>query len=80
MGKAADNERLRLRASFYNNVGVGALVGGVLLPYLAIHQISPNTVIDLQWAYKFLVPMALAFAVAIAVRIRAEAPVRRIKD
>lgn len=37
MGKAADSERIKLRAIFYNNIGVGLILAGVLLPYLAIY-------------------------------------------
>jgi hypothetical protein len=32
MGKAADNERLKLRASLLNNVAAGLILGGVFLP------------------------------------------------
>lgn len=37
MSKAADSERIKLRAIFYNNIGVGLILAGVLLPYLAIY-------------------------------------------
>ena len=30
MGKAAENERIKLRATFYNNLGVGLTLVGVL--------------------------------------------------
>jgi len=29
-------ERIKLKATFYNNVAVGLLLGGILIPYLAI--------------------------------------------
>jgi hypothetical protein len=32
MGKAGDNERLKLRASLLNNVAAGLILGGVFLP------------------------------------------------
>jgi nitrate reductase NapE component len=34
MGKAADNERIRLKAMFYNNMSVGLWLVGVLYPVL----------------------------------------------
>jgi hypothetical protein len=34
MGKAADNERIKLRATFYNNISVGCFLTGFLVPYL----------------------------------------------
>ena len=37
MGKAAKNERIKLRATFYNNLAVGAAITGLLVPYLAIY-------------------------------------------
>ena len=38
MGKAADNERIKLRATYYNNVSVGLLLAGGLIPYLAFFR------------------------------------------
>jgi hypothetical protein len=34
MGKAADNERIKLKAMFYNNMNVGLWLVGVLYPVL----------------------------------------------
>jgi len=39
MGKTADNERIRLRATFYNNLSVGCLVAGALVPYVALGRV-----------------------------------------
>jgi len=36
MGKAADNERAKLWATFYNNLAVGTALTGFIIPYLAI--------------------------------------------
>ena len=36
MGKLVENERLKLRAAYYNNLGVGLFLGGLLIPYLSI--------------------------------------------
>ena len=38
MGKAANNERIKLKAMYFNNISVGLLVAGALIPYLAIAQ------------------------------------------
>jgi hypothetical protein len=38
MGKAADNEQLKLRANWYNNASVGLTVAGVAIPYLTVPQ------------------------------------------
>ncbi|HEV3111766.1 MAG TPA: hypothetical protein VGY99_14870 [Candidatus Binataceae bacterium] len=36
MGKTADNERIKLRATYYNNIAVGLVLAGCLIPYLAL--------------------------------------------
>jgi hypothetical protein len=36
--KLVTNERIKLRASFFNTVGAGLLLGGFLIPYLTIAQ------------------------------------------
>jgi hypothetical protein len=38
MGKAADNERIKLRATFYNNLAAGLILTGILLPGMAFTQ------------------------------------------
>jgi hypothetical protein len=40
MGKAADNERIKLDAAFYNNIAVGTVIAGVLAPYFAFFQVA----------------------------------------
>jgi hypothetical protein len=80
MGKAAENERLKLRATFFNNIAVGAVVGGALLPYLALHQTVAGMTTPTQLFFRFVLPIILAFAVAIASRLRADSLARQIKD
>jgi hypothetical protein len=38
MGKAAENERIKLKATFLNNIAAGLFVAGVFGPFLAIIQ------------------------------------------
>jgi hypothetical protein len=50
MGKAADNEKIKLRATAFNNVAVGLYLGGALIPLLlAFVQQSP--VFTRQWVF-----------------------------
>jgi hypothetical protein len=42
MGKAAENERIKLRAAFYNNVSVGLVVTGFFVPLLTVYQKMPE--------------------------------------
>ena len=36
MGKAAINAKLKLRAAFYNNIAVGFIVSGIVIPPIAL--------------------------------------------
>jgi hypothetical protein len=36
MGKAADNERLRLRAAFYNTLASACVITGLFVPYFVL--------------------------------------------
>lgn len=38
MGKAADNELIKLKATFFNNLAVGGIVAGVIAPAFSIYQ------------------------------------------
>jgi hypothetical protein len=38
MNKAAQNERIKLRATYFNNLSAGLLLGGCLIPYLVFVQ------------------------------------------
>ena len=38
MGKGAENERIKLKATYLNNLAVGMALAGVLVPYLAFVQ------------------------------------------
>jgi hypothetical protein len=49
MGKAAENERIRLKANWYNNLSVGLTLGGVLIPYLILTQKVPDFI---QYLYE----------------------------
>jgi hypothetical protein len=42
MGKAAENEQLKLRATWYNNVSVGLFVAGFFVPSLLLPQKFPE--------------------------------------
>ncbi|MCX7298605.1 MAG: hypothetical protein NTU64_17460 [Hyphomicrobiales bacterium] len=42
MGKAADNERIKLRANIYNSLAAGTLLAGVFIPILPVYQAIPK--------------------------------------
>jgi hypothetical protein len=37
MGKAANNEIKKLRATFFNNVGVGCFLTGCIIPFFSLY-------------------------------------------
>jgi hypothetical protein len=54
MGKSADNERLKLKATHLTNLSVGLYLGGLLIPYLAVTRRAPEIehVLDALFAGK----------------------------
>jgi len=75
MGKAADNEALKLSAMFYNNVAVGAIIAGVVIPAVGFYQhhetfisfIEQTPPLELQ----FLLPAIVGLLAANLARARA---------
>jgi uncharacterized membrane protein len=95
MTKAADNERHKLRAAFFNNMAVGMVLAGILLPYLALvskanemnewlgHVITGTVVIsqaDWQRIIVAVLPFVLAFWAARYFRKWADQEVAKITD
>jgi hypothetical protein len=81
MGKAANNERLKLRATFFNNSAVGVGVGGALIPYFTLTQ---NFIItgQIDW-HAFVLGSAtiiLALITSTAFRITAHVIASGIED
>jgi hypothetical protein len=85
MGKMANNERLKLRALFYNNLAVGAVVGGVILPFVNFYEqhltviefFSNETVLHLA---QVLAPIAMALMAASWARSRANLYISQLID
>jgi hypothetical protein len=92
MGKVADNERIKLRATFYNNIAVGLWVAGALVPYIAIFRIFqapfkalmlgqplPPAADQYEVLFSILTLMAAGW-LAMRFRRRADAEIQKIKD
>jgi hypothetical protein len=91
MGKVADTERLKLRATFFNNLSVGLYLGGLLIPYLAVIQHTGDIITDLFQGKIFtrhdlfigisaLVAMGFAAWVAQNMRRYADETIAKIED
>lgn len=46
MGKAAENERIKLTAAWFNNVSVGLTLTGVLIPVFSIYKVDNFQLLD----------------------------------
>ena len=80
MGKAADNERIKLDATFYNNSAVAAYVAGGLLPALPIYmKIAEGTVNPWQILVAGCVS-GLMVVIATIMRIVANKEIAKIQD
>jgi hypothetical protein len=89
MGKAADNERLKLRGTFFNNISVGILLIGIVTPIAGFYQyIAANVNAPVPFATPFMSPSTLtclmiffcAFGLAFKLRELADKAVADIQD
>jgi hypothetical protein len=81
----SENERLKLKATFWNSLAVAAAVGGVVLPALngygddAVYNSTVFPVLS-PVAWKFFTSMAAGFVISAGLRIYADHIIRQIKD
>ncbi|MGU3387203.1 hypothetical protein ACLBYG_22025 [Methylobacterium sp. D53M] len=83
MGKAADNERKKLKATFYNNIGAGMMLGGFLVPYLGFVGKIGSIVASFQaghWPSFEEKANVTAAAVAMALALWGAKHLRRMSD
>lgn len=92
MGKAADNERLRLRAVFFTNLSVACCVAGLFIPYLALLRgwgqsisffralVTGDWTSDAQKDALGLLAAVIALSLAYIFRRRADKIARSIQD
>jgi hypothetical protein len=84
MGTASDNERIKLSATFLNNIAVGlALAGGVIPLFTALQALNRDEAVAFLLPTKYLPIMLVSiFAVlaAIVFRIAADHVLKKIKD
>jgi hypothetical protein len=94
MGKATENERIKLRATWFNNISVGLLIAGFIVPYLS--TVFPNATEIGQFledwlggkltspdVLKFILlvaPFVVAFGAGVAFRVGAGQEIRKFQD
>jgi hypothetical protein len=83
MGKAADNERIKLRATFLNNCSVALIVGGAFIPVLSLYGRLPEMAAN-SHPTKSLLLSGVAAVIAIAfgsyLRVRADKVIAELSD
>lgn len=79
MGKAADGERAKLRAAFFNNLAVGIFVAGVLVPSFTL-TLNGGVYLFSSEGYRALTVMVFGFIVAFVSRRMADYCAKHIPD
>jgi hypothetical protein len=82
----AENERIKLRATFYNNLAVGSAVAGLLVPYIALWpRFFSTEAYTVSGFFDLIKPDAVLGMIAAAAltgffRLRADAWIRSLED
>ena len=79
MGKAADNERIRLRATLFNNISVGLVIVGTAAPLLAAYS-KLSELTDWNSLFWPISGSAAAFICAALMHWWAMATLKKIED
>jgi hypothetical protein len=92
MGKAAENEHIKLRATFYNNMAVGLMLIGALYPVLNVLPVISKFFADLifgraawlldsvEQALISLVVFVVTTRIAVVLRRAADQEIEKIQD
>jgi phosphotransferase system glucose/maltose/N-acetylglucosamine-specific IIC component len=81
MGKSAENESVKLRATYYNNVAVGLGVAGGLIPYIGLVQgIATNWPPDPWVVYPICIATFIAVLASLSFRRLAQATIAELQD
>jgi hypothetical protein len=92
MGKTAENERIKLTATFYNNLSVALFFGGVLIPTFGALPVIGRLLVNLtfwrvEWTSAGVVQVLISGVVfvgtmwiAVLMRQAADQEIRKIAD
>jgi hypothetical protein len=88
VNKTARNEKIKLRATFCNNIAAGAAIGGAVVPYVSLVQSETNS-LSLRSIFTLsmtgpelqaLTAMIVAFAIALILRMFADSILDELQD
>jgi formate/nitrite transporter FocA (FNT family) len=85
MGKAARNERLKITATYLNNIAAGLFVAGFAIPYLAIYPTEHKSIqmmlaTDADKLYGLLFALATAFIASMGAHLLARNLLATVED
>ena len=82
MGKAADNEAIKLRASYSNNLAVGVTAAGIIAPYLLLVQkiMTEGKHVSLTEGVGIAFAVFVAFAISWKFKRRAQDIIAALQD
>jgi hypothetical protein len=80
MGKAAENERTKLNATFYNNAAVGTFLSGLIIPYIGFYRAVAEGPPSTSHMVLAGVSAAVALSLAWEFRIIADRIIAKLKD
>jgi hypothetical protein len=78
MGKAADSERAKLRAAFFNNVAAGSFVAGILVPSITLTLQKAD--LNSEGGHRAFVALVCAFVIGFASRRMADYCAKHVPD
>jgi len=81
-GKAAKNEKIKLRATYFNNVAVGATITGAIIPFLAYAREliqSDDQFTPAEFAVTVLLITAAGLVAAMC-RVQANSTLSKLED
>ena len=81
MGKAADNEAIKLRANYRNNLAVNVVVVGIVVPYLLlVERIVEGKHVQFTEGFAIGFAILVAFAISWQLKRRAQEIIATLQD
>jgi hypothetical protein len=80
MGRTARNESIKLRAAFFNNIAVGAVVTGMIVPCVAVWRLMLQGPVNQTELYGLGLLLFLVYAVTLVGRSEADRALSKLED
>lgn len=81
MGRTARNEALKLRATYFNNIAVGAFTTGLIVPFLTLaHSTADGAPLNLREILTIIFVILLGGFVSLLARYQASRTISKLED